>query len=117
MINHIKRGRHFGYPPCCIEWFIANRAGDDITELNADQEQAHGGTGFIPCPTCAKHVTRETLQNLLTNRTCRSRFPHGTDKNIHVFYRLMQAGRYSPKRMIANLYEYYNTPNPFETTT
>lgn len=112
MTHHLKRGEYFGYPSCCIDWFIANRAGDEITELTPQQEQVHGGTGFIPCPSCARLVTRETLQKLVTNRRCRSRFPHGTDKNLRVFHRLLRAGRNTPRRIIAYLYEYYNTPQP-----
>jgi hypothetical protein len=110
MTHHLKRGEYFGYPSCCIDWFIANRTGDEITELTPQQEQVHGGTGFIPCPTCAKHVTRKTLPTLLRNRICRSRFPYGYNKNVFMFYRLLRASTTALKSVLPNQFEHFNNP-------
>ena|ERR1043165_9088750 len=88
-----KRGRFFGYPECCIEWFFNNRVDiNNITALTAQQESVHGHRGFIPCPECADKVTRKTLYKLIKNRQCRVKFPHGdTNKTASVLWRMIKA--------------------------
>ncbi len=88
-----ERGRLFGYPECCIEWFFNNRMDiNNITTLTPQQESVHGGTGFIPCPECANKVTRKTLAKLIRNRQCRVKFPHGdTNKTASVLWRMIKA--------------------------
>jgi len=79
-IEHsISRGIYYGYPQCCIDWFVQNIEVPfpDIAELNEKQEAVHNGTGFIPCPACAELVTKETLFSLISNRQCKTDFPVG----------------------------------------
>lgn len=65
-------GRYFGYPECCIKWFVEHAG----TKLTTSQNAVHGHRGFIPCPSCADKVTRETLHTLLVDRKCALPFPH-----------------------------------------
>lgn len=69
-------GRYFGYPECCIQYFVHIRI-ESMPPLTPKQEAVHGNTGFIPCPTCAEKVTAETLHTLIHNRSCPHPFPHG----------------------------------------
>lgn len=69
---YTEMGRYFGYPDCCIQWFITDRVEKfpDYPPLTAQQEVVHGNNGFIPCPTCAEKVTAETIGTLIVNRQC-----------------------------------------------
>jgi hypothetical protein len=68
----IEWGRYFGYPECCIQWFVENRVDKfpDLPPLTPQQDAIHGNNGFIPCPTCAEKVTAKTIGILITNRVC-----------------------------------------------
>jgi hypothetical protein len=65
-------GRYFGYPECCIDYFVQEVIGKN-TPLTAQQKAVHGHRGFIPCPTCAQKVTHDTLHThlLLTGNALR----------------------------------------------
>jgi hypothetical protein len=70
-------GVYFGYPSCCIQWFVENFGEpDEFIELNKRQESVHGGNGFIPCPKCAEKVTKKTISTLIRNRICDKKFPN-----------------------------------------
>lgn len=74
-----ERGIYFGYPACCIRWFIENRGKatpEGATPLTPKQEDVHGYNGFIPCPKCAEMVTAETIHALIKNRQCPAPYPH-----------------------------------------
>ncbi len=78
-------GKHYGYPQCCIEWFIKERIEKhpmDMIPLTAKQSQVHGNNGFIPCPTCAETVTKETLHTLIKGRKCSTPFPEENAKQL-----------------------------------
>ncbi len=65
-------GKFYGYPECCVEWFIKRKS----LRLTKQQERIHGGNGFIPCPSCAKKITEETINQLITNRICSRDYPN-----------------------------------------
>lgn len=44
-------GRYLGYPECCIEDFVGR-----VGRGSEEQHQASQGTGFVPCPPCARLV-------------------------------------------------------------
>lgn len=71
-------GRWFGYPECCIKWFMQSRIipFPNVIKLTKKQEEVHGFRGFIPCPSCAEKVTHDTLHTLIKNRQCPEDFPN-----------------------------------------
>jgi hypothetical protein len=78
-------GVYFGYPPCCIHWFIQNRSDSaNLTSLTPQQEAVHGNEGFIPCPECASKVTAETISTLIRNRKCQVPYPGDTVVTVAV---------------------------------
>lgn len=75
-----KAGRYFGYPECCIEWFI-NRIGYDVNE---EQEAISNGNGFIACPACAKKVVTKEINftDLIKNRIHPEPYPYDDIKTF-----------------------------------
>lgn len=71
-------GVYFGYPDCCIEEFVAFQ--DDLGRKQSIQmdPKVHQHTGFIPCVKHCRQIKtgRLELEDLITNRVCRSRFPN-----------------------------------------
>lgn len=67
-------GRYYGYPQCCIDWF--NGPWQTDRKLTDKQESVHGYHGFIPCPSCAEKVTKETIYTLIKNRICDTPYPN-----------------------------------------
>lgn len=74
----IENGRYFGYPECCIKDFCERGY-----ELTVEQELVHQNIGFIPCPECAKKITKgeATLESLLIERECPDPFKKATCRN------------------------------------
>lgn len=75
---HQDQGEYFGYPQCCITWFIEERANVELHKrrpLTEKQESVHNFRGFIPCPVCAEKVTSQTVDTLIQNRKCPSPYP------------------------------------------
>lgn len=74
-----ETGKYYGYPDCCIEYFTGRalmiRLLGRRVSLSEKQEEVNGGTGFIPCPSCAEKVTKDTLHTLIKDRKCPSPFP------------------------------------------
>lgn len=72
-------GQYFGYPKCCIEWFMDSRVHKTIPyALTETQQVVEEGEGFIPCPSCARKVLRERLQLsdlILDSRICPTPYP------------------------------------------
>lgn len=70
-------GEFFGYPDCCIKWFIEHRHDPfpNCTPLTPKQYEVAGYRGFIPCPVCAEKVTFDSLHTLIQNRKCTHSFP------------------------------------------
>jgi hypothetical protein len=78
-------GVYFGYPPCCIHWFIMNRSdSENLTPLTKQQEAVHGNEGFIPCPECASKVTAKTISTLIQNRKCKIPYPGNTAVTVAI---------------------------------
>jgi len=51
-------GEYFGYPKCCVKYFVENF--DELPILNKRRKPLHG-SGFIPCPDCSLNKTEEEL--------------------------------------------------------
>lgn len=76
MDYHFALGKYLGYPECCIDWFVKRAAEyPDFTPLTDKQEAVHGFNGFIPCPSCAEKVTKETIGALITDRRASTEYP------------------------------------------
>ncbi len=66
----MKKGRHYGYPECCIESYIV--AYNLITyntplAITVEQDKVHLCTGFIPCHQHALKILagKTTLEDLI----------------------------------------------------
>lgn len=72
-------GEHFGYPPCCIEFFKTQE--HITTHLSIYEEllpkSGVNNTGFIPCLDHLRLLcdNKVTIQELLKNRKCETKFP------------------------------------------
>lgn len=68
----IEMGRYFGYPSCCIAFFV-----NEFPFAAYKTLDVHENKGFIPCPDCAKKIQegKETLSSLIKNRKCVTPFP------------------------------------------
>lgn len=70
MTHFEKTGRHFGYPACCIDWFVGRVFGNNPFPLTPEQEKVNGNNGFVPCPKCADRVASGeiTIEDLIVDR-------------------------------------------------
>lgn len=73
-------GNFFGYPKCCIKFFIKRFEG--FRELTVKQEEVHGNRGFIPCQKCAEKITKDTIEKLIKKRVCSEPFPFENEKQL-----------------------------------
>ncbi len=63
-----EMGRHYGYPPCCIENYLNQ---SDQTNIKARREQYQFVYGFLPCAQCYEKLANGADVNfLLINRKC-----------------------------------------------
>lgn len=87
-MNIIKEiGKHFGYPECCTDWFLARRMWIVPFKLDEHQEKVHNHQGFIPCPICAKKVSLEEIQieDLITDREHPLPYPEQDNEYMEEF--------------------------------
>ena len=76
-------GAIFGYPQCCIDWFVGRssrifsaKTTEEANEAVKVADNQQGYTyGFIPCPECAKKVVPGTEGSLIKNRTAPHPYP------------------------------------------
>lgn len=70
----IALGWWFGYPDCCTQDFIYNRANKTNNQIIAGRH-----TGFIPCKKHADDILNKTctLESLIANRYHNYQFPMG----------------------------------------
>ncbi len=71
-----KKGRYFGYPPCCIDQFIINHTNG--IRVGSANEKAANGHGFIPCDAHALQIIKKQikLEDLIHDRVCEMAFPN-----------------------------------------
>ena len=70
-------GLYFGYPKCCISWFVERMKRIDACEnLNKTLAKSQKGfhDGFSPCPSCAEKVKPGKEHLLIENRYCEKSF-------------------------------------------
>ena len=65
-------GEYYGFPHCCIEHFN-NR--DFTTTLGYSHALIKMGTGYVPCPECAKKSAEELVEAIAKKRKCPTPFP------------------------------------------
>ena len=87
-----KLGVYFGYPECCIDFFM-----NKSTQLRKQETingKASNGSGFIPCTKHAQQILNKEIRlvDILHNRECEAIFPK--DNGI-VIQRLRIKLRYS----------------------
>ena len=101
----IDNGNYFGFPPCCIDYFIKShirwaRISKKFKKNNAKWEEMvkhhsnylfserknepwehiHRSSGFIPCPKCSKklYISGECISTLIHNRKCSVSFKNSS---------------------------------------
>jgi hypothetical protein len=81
MMNLEEKGVYFGYPKCCIAYFM-NRHNNQL--MPRAQYIQDNDTGFLPCKPCADRVLSGeiTIDQLITNRECETTFPNGDGEKI-----------------------------------
>lgn len=82
LFGYVDWGRYFGYPECCVVWFVENRINRPVLlpwpgDLTASQIKLAGYSGFIPYPSCAAGT--KDAASLIVNRQCSTPFPDDSD--------------------------------------
>jgi hypothetical protein len=86
LYSEYMKGLYFGYPTCCIEYFL-HYYDFDFDGSNKNQQYAKScikagrGTGFIPCPSHTKEITKgiTRIEDCINNRRCEiGNFPNAT---------------------------------------
>ena len=72
------RGLYFGYPRCCIKYFIEHK--DNLPQICLDASEDFG---FIPCESCSNKVTNNKirLNRLIKKRYCKISFIDYLNRN------------------------------------
>lgn len=87
-------GVFYGYPNCCSDWFANRLEGKVPFELNEDQRLIENGSGFIPCPSCAKKIRagEATHKDLIQNRIFSKPYPNDykSEKELDFFISEME---------------------------
>lgn len=70
-------GKLYGYPMCCINHFYDNYAvGMNVEKATAEERKLGlGGTGYHPCPECAKKPMDQVYLGITSRRECEAPFP------------------------------------------
>jgi hypothetical protein len=82
-MNLEEKGIYFGYPRCCIAYFI-NRHNNKSELIAKRQHIPENGTGFVPCKSCTQRVLSGeiTIGQLIMDRECETAFPNGNGEKI-----------------------------------
>lgn len=72
-------GRYFGFPNCCIKFFLDESGGDWWARKFYPKGFPLEGTGYIPCPECSKKSEQELIDIINSNRYCLTEFPEMGD--------------------------------------
>ena len=72
------RGLYFGYPICCIKYFIEHK--DNLPQICLDVSEDYG---FFPCESCSNKVTNNKirLNRLIKKRYCKISFIDYLNRN------------------------------------
>ena len=104
LYSEYMKGLYFGYPTCCIEYFLTYY---DFDRSNKNQQYAKScikagqGTGFIPCPSHCKEIRNgiTRIEDCINNRRCEIHsFPNG------VFDIFKFTSKYEEYKKIADFY-------------
>lgn len=76
--NKRKLGVYYGYPECCIDFFMKTMFDKQLQKNAKKNIRASNGTGFIPCTKHAHKILKKEikLQDILRNRDCEATFPN-----------------------------------------
>ena len=85
-----KLGIHYGYPKCCIRYFMRHSTRSQRKEREGKMwEEVARGSGFIPCPKCAKQTcisgvsAKRYIENLVNkNRKCEKPYKYQPFKSF-----------------------------------
>ena len=77
-------GKYYGYPECCIEFFMTIMVNKEFGKKAQINRKVSNDTGFIPCTKHAEQILEKkiTLENILYNRQCETKFPNDNGKLI-----------------------------------
>ena len=77
--NKRKVGIYFGYPKCCIEFYMKSIFDKNMQNEVQQSMEVSNETGFIPCTKHAQQIMKKeiTLSDILCNRECETTFPNG----------------------------------------
>ena len=86
MLGFKLMGKFFGYPQCCIDFFVERARNIKLATSQAEfdkacdlaPEQRGYNMGFIPCVECAKKYPPGQEFALIKDRVCSEVYPHGS---------------------------------------
>ena len=76
-------GTFFGYPKCCIDWYINQQetygkgSTENLTKYQWEYLEENDVAAFMPCPQHARKIIRKGINpaNILINRKASLQFP------------------------------------------
>jgi len=71
-------GRFYGFPDCCIDYFMSDAFWEDRKN---DYIAVFDGTGYIACPCCNQKVKDDLQAEINAKRSASVPFPEVTDSN------------------------------------
>lgn len=76
--NKRKVGIYFGYPKCCIEFYMKSIFDKNMQNEVQQSMEVSNETGFIPCTKHTQQILKKetTLHDILCNRQCETTFPN-----------------------------------------
>lgn len=79
--SNLITGLFFGYPLCCIKYFIS-------VKYNRDVKIDQYTIGYLQCPECSKLTSEEVIAGINSRRVCHSAFPADRDEQdiMHRWY-------------------------------
>ncbi|MBD1389528.1 hypothetical protein IC617_08815 [Neiella sp. HB171785] len=66
-------GRAFGYPNCCVAWWIAGM--DHRVPYSPEPLTDWENTQFVPCPKCREKFATDLIREIKQRRTVSELFP------------------------------------------
>ena len=61
-------GRCFGYPECCIDFFITNKKPSWLKDLPWYEKRTLKLNGYVPCEKCSKLSRQELVDDIDSRR-------------------------------------------------
>lgn len=77
-----EMGVYFGYPKCCINWYIDDKI---YGRISSDRNIVGNKTGFVPCNYHIKMIERNEIkiEDLIQSRVTKKPFPFHNENDLY----------------------------------